>query len=54
MYASSGLDKVFYMLMISDVIALILLARLVIGDIKRLFAGHTTGHVTSRPGDIEA
>ena len=31
----SGLDKVFYMLMVSDVIALILLTRLVIGDFKR-------------------
>ena len=30
-----GLDKVFYMLMASDVVALLLLTRLVIGDIKR-------------------
>ena len=30
-----GLDKVFYMLMASDIIALILLTRLVIGDIHK-------------------
>ena len=30
-----GLDKVFYILMASDIVALILLTRLVIKDIKR-------------------